>query len=143
METTFHMMLSDPTMLWRLSNIVYFGAGAAAGIDMRQILFSDDMDIKELVRYGRLMQGESSRAALELNQPIFWPALRLRGLPVLVLGAEKDAFLSSASVVRTALFHGAELDIMPGLAHAMMLDRRWLNAAERMERWLISQFDRH
>lgn len=140
METALHMMMNDPAMLWRLGGILCFGADVGAGVDMRRILFSDDMENKDLARYGRLLQGESSRAAFELSQPLFWPALRMRGLPSLVMGAENDAFLSSASLVRTAMFHGADMEILPNIAHAMMLDRRWQTAAERLDNWLVPRF---
>lgn len=62
---------------------------------------------------------------------------RVRGTPLLVLGAELDYIIPTREVVRTAEAYGAELQILPDLAHDVMLDTRWRLAADALLTWLV------
>ena len=55
---------------------------------------------------------------------------------MLVLGAERDNMLTAGEIHATAKAWSAELDIIPGVAHNMMLELRWQGVAERILAWL-------
>jgi hypothetical protein len=57
-----------------------------------------------------------------------------------VVGAERDAMIPRDAVGRTAWFHGAELQWVPGLAHALMLDLRWRDAGDALFDWVAGKF---
>ncbi len=57
-------------------------------------------------------------------------------MPVLVLGAEGDAFFRPAAVRETAEAFGVEAHIFPDMAHAMMLEPRWRLVADTILEWL-------
>jgi hypothetical protein len=55
--------------------------------------------------------------------------------PMLVLGAGRDAMISSAAIRRTARAYRTEPAIFPGMGHDMMLDRGWEAVADRIAAW--------
>lgn len=55
---------------------------------------------------------------------------------LLVIGGEKDQFLPPADVRLTAIYYGVRSVIVPDGAHAIMLDRNWLDAAKPIADWL-------
>ena len=55
---------------------------------------------------------------------------------IFVLGAENDAIFPAADMLMTADRYKADLKVLPGLAHDMMLDTRWRDAADAIVRWL-------
>jgi pimeloyl-ACP methyl ester carboxylesterase len=58
--------------------------------------------------------------------------------PMLVLGAARDAMLSTVSIRRTARAYRAEAVIFPGMGHNMMLDQGWESVADRIADWARS-----
>ena len=81
------------------------------------------------------MQPESQRALFDLSWPQhFW--IERATVPMLVCGAQDDLFFPPMLVEETARLHGVAAEIIPELAHAMMLDANWEQAAERMAAWL-------
>jgi alpha-beta hydrolase superfamily lysophospholipase len=59
---------------------------------------------------------------------------------MLVLGAEDGVMIGVAEVRRTGRRYGAQTEIVPGIAHDMMLDTRWELLAERIAQWLDEQY---
>jgi hypothetical protein len=55
-----------------------------------------------------------------------------------VLGAEDDRIANPDDVRATAAHHGVEATIVPGLAHMLMLERKWEKPARELARWLAS-----
>jgi pimeloyl-ACP methyl ester carboxylesterase len=55
--------------------------------------------------------------------------------PVLVLGAERDAILTTHEVQATARAYGGEAEISPRIGHDMMLDDGWEKVADRVDAW--------
>jgi pimeloyl-ACP methyl ester carboxylesterase len=53
-----------------------------------------------------------------------------------VLGAENDGFVFSGALEATARTYRTRPEILPGLAHAMMLDHGWETMARRILDWL-------
>jgi pimeloyl-ACP methyl ester carboxylesterase len=60
-------------------------------------------------------------------------------VPTLVMGAAEDAFIPRSMVRRTARYYDAEPLIVPGMAHAMMLEENWRHAADPVLFWLREQ----
>ena len=58
------------------------------------------------------------------------------GTPILVLGAADDAFFPPWMVEETALLYRVAAEIVPRMAHAIMLDARWREPAGRLLAWL-------
>ena len=53
-----------------------------------------------------------------------------------MLGAEDDVICTPDDVRATAAHHNVEATILPGLAHLLMLEPGWQNAAKALEGWL-------
>ncbi|MXY23397.1 MAG: lysophospholipase [Acidobacteria bacterium] len=102
----------------------------------RKLLFSRDLGEKAARRYAAQLGRESFRAGLDVTYLRPDPA-RVRGTPMLVLGAERDRLIPTRDVMRTAEAYGAELRILPNLAHDVMLDTGWRQAADVLLEWLV------
>lgn len=103
----------------------------------RKLNFSPELD-EELVREYAGRQGpESTRALLQLTyvQPDR-ARIRGHGVPLLVIGGSADYFVRPDATRRIAAAYDAEVKILPGVAHCMILDARWRDAAEALLEWL-------
>ena len=56
--------------------------------------------------------------------------------PVLVVGAENDALIGVSKIKKTARDFNAEWKIFPNMAHDIMLEPRWRDAALYIADWL-------
>ena len=52
------------------------------------------------------------------------------------MGAEGDRISTPDDVRATARHHGVEAAILPGIAHMLMLEPEWKDAAEALAAWL-------
>ncbi|MXW25769.1 MAG: lysophospholipase [Dehalococcoidia bacterium] len=101
-----------------------------------RFLFSPDMDEETVRRYWSRLGPESVRSAVEtLGKPP--DAERIRGRPMLILGAVEDRIVPEPPLRATAEDYGAELTMIPDMAHDMMLDTRWTQAADAIHDWLL------
>ncbi|MDB5808919.1 MAG: putative hydrolase or acyltransferase of alpha/beta superfamily [Betaproteobacteria bacterium] len=82
------------------------------------------------------MQSESERAIFDLSWPQQFFIGHARNVPVMVMGAETDAFFTQGMIEATARVYGVAADIVPGIAHAMMLEENWQVVADRLIAWL-------
>lgn len=57
-------------------------------------------------------------------------------LPILVVGAENDFILDRQAIDETAVQLGAKEVILPGIAHDVMLDTNWKDAADVLDSWM-------
>ena len=101
----------------------------------REAFFSPDFPEQDLRKYWALMQDESYRAFLDMIV-LDLPRPAKVQTPMLVLGAARDNMVSPRDIGATARAYRAEADIVPGVAHDSMLERRWKNTAERIRAWL-------
>ena len=53
-----------------------------------------------------------------------------------MLGGGRDYFIRPPAIRRTADAYGAGAMVLPGVAHDVMLDAGWRQAAEAMLEWL-------
>ena len=106
----------------------------------RRFLFSPELDEDALRRYAAQLGPESFRAGLDLSTLRPDPD-RVRRTPLLVQGAALDYSIPQRDVQRTAETYGAELQMFPDLAHDVMLDPHWRQAADALLAWLIRTLD--
>jgi pimeloyl-ACP methyl ester carboxylesterase len=105
---------------------------------MRRLLFSPDMPLAKLREYFDYVQAESQVVALDMMglNPLRLNPRRLP-MPILVLGARNDVFVSPAMVEETARFYtNAEVRVFPNMAHAMMMELNWREVADHLLGWL-------
>jgi alpha-beta hydrolase superfamily lysophospholipase len=56
--------------------------------------------------------------------------------PLLVMGAENDTIFIPKEIERTAKAYNTVSEILPDMAHDMMLEPGWQRAADRIIEWL-------
>jgi pimeloyl-ACP methyl ester carboxylesterase len=136
LPSTLGMLLQDPVLVAQLALAQTFGPAAATVEAMRKTLFSDTLPAAKVRRHLERGSPESLRVGLELLWPAFPGPTWNRAMPMLVLGAEKDFFVSPTMVKATAQVYGTRAQIIPNLAHAMMLETLWQVVADRILHWL-------
>lgn len=105
---------------------------------LQPFYFSNDVAPDLLVEAALHLGAESPRALMDLSLRLHWQ-LPVRGdVPVMVLGAEGDRICSPEDIRATALHHGVEPVLVPGLAHMMMLERQWQKPARALADWLAT-----
>ncbi len=134
--SSFLLAARDPGLFGEINLILNARAGFAAARDLRRAVFSERLADAEVERHLARMQPESQRAMFDLSWPQHLFTGRAKGIPVLVLGGAKDAFFPASMVESTARIYGVEAEILPDIAHAMMLDPDWRQAAARIVEWL-------
>lgn len=134
-----HMLTRNPRLLFDMTMMQTFGPQSLQFIDLdiiRRALFSDDTPEEAVYRYAPQFGAESVRAVFDLWGFDTVPSRQTIDTPVLVLGAENDAFISEGSLRETAWTYKTQPERFPNMAHAMMLDHNWETVAARIRRWL-------
>jgi non-heme chloroperoxidase len=127
------------TRPWLLAEISWVQAGMAQFSNHPQVckaLFSDALPESLAREYLNRTQAESQRALLEMSA---WQPISLSPAatpPMLVLGAERDALVPDFAVQATAEAYGVTAELIPEMAHIMMLEPEWKRVAERVLGWL-------
>jgi pimeloyl-ACP methyl ester carboxylesterase len=136
-----HMSFSQPNLLIALSRVQSHDMNAADFETIRRGLFSENFPDDLALRYLPRFQRESLRANLELMIPQAFFLMARPRLPALVLGGDNDGFIPAADLKLSASFWGAEIQVLEGVPHALMLDTSWRRAAEVLADWLKRTFD--
>jgi len=134
--SAWQMMLMSPDLFHQMARL-----GPEGALDpaiMRRNLFSHDLPDEAYARFLRRVQGESRHVGIELQgwrpfAPMPWQAPR-----TLVLGGLEDRFIRPDAVRATATYYGVAPVLVPGLAHALMLEPRWRDAAQPLRDWLLT-----
>jgi pimeloyl-ACP methyl ester carboxylesterase len=134
--TFFGMAFSNPMLFRELAMVQMFGPRVANGESIRRALFSEDTPEEVIQKCMPRMQAESSLAIFDLMGLDLPPSSRTLDFPVLVMGAENDAFVYRGGLEATAQTYGTKAEIFPGMAHAMMLEHGWEKVADRILGWL-------
>ncbi|MCC5812728.1 MAG: alpha/beta hydrolase [Ectothiorhodospiraceae bacterium] len=135
-SSVLRMLASDPGLFAEIS-LMHGSQGRLT--DMRsagRAVFSDRLDPALLERYGARMQGESQRVLMDMT---LWNLARpslVKTCPMLVLSAGDDALFTEEMARETQRAYNADLVVVDGMAHAMMLEHDWLRAAEPIADWL-------
>jgi alpha-beta hydrolase superfamily lysophospholipase len=101
----------------------------------REAFFSEDVPDDLLLEYWRQMQDDSFLGFLDMVA-LDLPGKPKRATPVLVLGAARDNMLTSDEIDATARAYNTQAEIIPDVAHNMMLELRWQTVADRILAWL-------
>lgn len=134
--TFFGMAFSNPMLFREMAMVQMFGPRVSNGESVRRALFSEDTPDEIIQECMPRMQAESTLAIFDLLGLDLPPSSSTLDFPVLVLGAEKDAFVYPGGLQATAQTYGTKAEAFPGMAHAMMLDHGWKAAADRILEWL-------
>ena len=134
--SAWRMLTTAPDLLAAL-NLFQANEHYHPDLDQAQrLLFSADVDRERLRDWVRRFQPESMRAIFDLAMISLFPVSHLPAVPALVLGAANDQLIAPHEVVATACRLGVTAEILPDMAHLMMLDTHWEEAAKRLEGWL-------
>ena len=136
-SSAMHMSMLAPDVLWQLGLLQSLGPEAVSADVMARAMLSPDNkgEGQKLLTY---LQRESPRVAAELLAPSQPSPVRGEGKPpILVLGGDADVFLPLSAFRETATFFGAEMKILPGAPHGLMIDDTWWQpAADEILSWL-------
>ena len=105
----------------------------------RWAFFSEDLPEALVAQYTNQMVGESFKAFLAF----LFPKVKVNyhtQIPLLVLGAAQDKIFTVKDNQKTAKKYQAELKIMEGIAHDMMLDTKHEEVAQVMIAWMNQNF---
>jgi pimeloyl-ACP methyl ester carboxylesterase len=130
------MALFDPFLFGQM-HLFQCGYSALISPDaLKRAIFSDDVSTHVLTHAFARAQQESQRAIFEMS----WPLARLYhhhpDIPTLVLAAGNDALFPPGLAQSSARALNSEPVVFPGMAHAMMLEPRWQEAADAIIHWL-------
>lgn len=132
-----HMMTNYPDLFFALNQVMMLGPDAMGFDTLKRLLVREDTHPASLAEIHGLFQPESLRT---INDVTFLDVPRRRaktGFPIAVIGGDEDTMIPVSALHETARFHGADLEVLPGVPHAVMLDRRWKMVAERIRSWML------
>lgn len=134
-----HMAQVAPDLLWQLAILQSLGPEAVDPGAVHRALFAPDTPVTVGLRYLPRLQRESRRINLDM---MGWtrPSPPVPPPPVLVVGGDADMFLPVTAFQETAWHYGAELKVLPGVPHGLMLDPSWRTSAEVILEWLHRKF---
>lgn len=100
---------------------------------VRELFFTAERPLGPVRDFMKRLRDESYLAFLDA---IFFalPRPERVSTPMLVLGAERDGFLTVRDVERTAQAYGTTAEIFP-MGHDMMLETGWTSVADRIATW--------
>ena len=106
----------------------------------RFTFFSPELEESTLLRYQAALAANAACPRLldlrQLGSSLPVPPQRQPGAPVFVAGAALDAVVDAQGVRDTAAAWGTTPVFLPRIAHDVMLDARWEEAATALLTWL-------
>lgn len=135
-----HMSLRHPDLLWQLGKLQATGPEGVDFEVVRRGLFSADLPSERAYAFVPRFQRESRLAANELLVPQWFHLMPRPAVPTLVLGGNRDAFIPYGDLALAATYWAAEMKVVDGLPHVMMLDTTWQQAADVLAEWLNRRF---
>ena len=141
MSSALHLSMFSPEVCMQFSLLQSLGPTVLQGDVIRRAFFSDSTPAESVAHLLPRLQKESHRICVELFNPAR-PRLPLgqQRPDVLVLGGDRDVLVPTSALMETSTYFGAELSILTGAPHGLMLDDCWWEAtAERTLSWLDSK----
>lgn len=140
MRASFSMYNRNPTLWEELQKTRH---GQFKGLDLGIVergLLSEPIASEERKWLLRRLSEPAIQASMELMG--WWPIAPVPWSvpPMLVMGGERDDLVPPTDVHLTGLYYGVSPKIIPGCAHAIMLESSWQNAAETVSEWLGRRF---
>lgn len=134
--TSTDLLLRDPVLFGEVACLQTIGPWMPAAYPIiRKVLFSPGMPEERVRAYFKRWQPESGRVVMDMIG-FDLPRGRHAQVPMLVLGAADDVFIPQNLVETTARHYGAPLEIVPDMAHAMMLEPGWRRVADTVADWV-------
>jgi pimeloyl-ACP methyl ester carboxylesterase len=127
---------SHPNYLMHMGGVDPSSLSAEVLDALRPFYFSPEVPASVLAEAARHLNPESPRALFDLSLRLHWALPQQDHRPMFVLGAEADLICTPEDVRATAQHHNVEPTILPGLAHLLMLEPGWEQAAKALEGWL-------
>lgn len=81
------------------------------------------------------LENESMTVACQLLLRACGCPRRAPGVPILVIGGDKDRCVRPEDLAQVASFHGVQEKVLKGLPHDLMLDPNWKTVAEEIQTW--------
>lgn len=138
---SWRMFFENPQLWMSLSSMMFSGPQAIDLKVVRKGMVSPDFPDAEFVKFISQLEDYPLMASMEIMS---WPLLSLwpwhRRIPVMVMGAENDSFVPPTDIAMTAAYYGARSTVIPDMAHAIMLEPRWEQAADALTTWLTEHF---
>ena len=131
------LALGRPGLFAELNSLL--SSGSASVEAMQSALFAGPLPVEQLLDYYRRFQRESQRAIWDMtlfNLPLAW---RMNRPPLLALLAERDMLFPLEGSRAGFAAIGVRAEVLEDTGHAVMLDRGWRRAAERIIGWLGEQ----
>jgi len=137
-SSAMHMSMLAPDVLWQLGLLQSLGPEAVSPDVMARAMLSPGCAPGAGQALLAHLQRESPRAAAELLAPSQPSPVRGDDKPpILVLGGDADLFLPVGAFRETATFFDAELKILSGAPHGLMIDEAWWKpTADEILTWL-------
>ncbi|WP_174874111.1 alpha/beta hydrolase [Vogesella oryzae] len=135
---TWRLGLTAPDILLGL-NLFQQGKYHPTADEVRRMLLSADVEQATAEWLAQHCQVESQRAILDMTLTTALFARRLP-CPVLSLVGRNDLLVSPMEARSGGQLLGIDTVVLPDMGHMLMLDRRWLQAAQAVDDWLCQQF---
>ena len=134
--STLSAMFGNPLMFWQMSALQQLGPEAATLDGARRALFLKDTPDDWIRRVLPSAEQESDAVMLDMTFRDLPPSRGRCDVPMLVLGAGRDACITRTAVTETAHAFGVTADIFEDLPHALMMVPEWERPARRILEWL-------
>jgi len=99
------------------------------------LLFSASVSRRKVEVHFQRLRSESYRILLD-SAFLDVPKPRRLQTPIMVIGGSKDAVFTVAETRATAIDYRSQAVILPNMAHDIMLEPRWRDAADCINQWL-------
>lgn len=138
-SSAMYMSIFSPDVCLQLGVLQSAGPSAVKGEVIRKALFSQDTPAEDVEQLLPRFQQESHRIGIELLNPVRPTRPNPDDhMPILVMGGDKDILVPSFTLYETANYFKADLDVMVGAPHGLMLDTLWWEpSADKVLSWLV------
>lgn len=137
-SSALHLSVFSPDVCIQLGLLQSLGPSAVKDEVIRRALFSNSTPAELVAHLLPRFQQESQSICVELLNPRR-PRLPQRHTrpPVLVMGGDRDVLVPSHALYETAAYFDADLDVLAGAPHVLMLDSSWWKpVADKTLAWL-------
>lgn len=141
MSSAIHLSMFSPDVCMQFGLLQSLGPSLLQGEVIRRAFFSEGTPADTLAHLMPKLQKESHRICVELLNPVRPRLPRGDDAPdILVIGGDRDVLVPPAALRETAAYFDAELSVLTGAPHGLMLDDCWWQpTAERTLGWLASK----
>jgi len=140
-SSAMYLSMFSPDVWSQLALLQSLGPSAVKGEVIRKAMFSPETPAETVAHLLPRFQQESHRICIELMNPIRPRLPKPPGKPpVLVMGGDCDLLVPSFALYETAAYFDAELRVLKGAPHGLMLDTVWWEpVADSILDWLADK----